>query len=413
MNDGVSSPSSTSPFSGGPTSWELVALLAGLMSMNALAIDVMLPALPAVGQALGLESPNRAQEVVLSFALGMGVGQLLFGPLTDRFGRKPILLASLLVYSALGGACVVAETFDELVTYRFLQGFASAGGRVICVAIVRDIFRGSEMARVMSLVMMTFMVVPILAPAIGEGVLWVSSWRAIFIFLAVSGVLMMVWCGLRLVETLEVGARRPLDPRSLGRAYREVLSNRLFGGYMLALGLSFGSLMAFLGSSEQLFAVYGHRDRFVLGFAGVAMAMAIANWANARLVQRFGPRRVGQTALVAFAVVQLGHVGALASGWDGFILVYTMLVLSFVCLSFTGANFNAVALEPMGHLAGTAAAVLGFASTTLAAGFGGLIGRRFDGTAWPFAVGFLVLGLGALGSVVYAERDALGNRRPL
>lgn len=392
---------------GDGASRELVLLMAGLMSMNALAIDIMLPALGAIGEDLGLDDPNLAQWVVIGFAMGMGFGQLVFGPLSDRYGRKPILLGSLAAYALLGAACIFAPTFRMLILFRFLQGTMSAGSRVIAVAVVRDLFEGAEMARTMSLVMMTFMIVPVLAPGMGQGVLFFGSWRLIFWCLVVFAILMMVWSQARLQETLRPEHRRPISPRSLFGGYSELLSHRIARGYMLALGLIFGCLMAFLGMSEQLLATFGRADRFALYFAGIAGMMALANFLNSRLVHRFGPRRVGHSALLAFMAIQIGHLLTLAAGVDGFAPLYAVLVASFFCLGMMGANFNAIALEPMGHIAGLASAGLGFASTTLAAFFGGVLGQRFDGTAWPFALGFFGLGTAALLVIAHAERGHL------
>jgi DHA1 family bicyclomycin/chloramphenicol resistance-like MFS transporter len=375
------------------------------MSMNALAIDVMLPALSELGADLGVAAPNHRQWVVVAFAMGMGFGQLFFGPLSDRFGRRRVLLASLAAYALFGAACTVAPGFRELVAFRALQGVASSGARVTAVAVVRDTHAGRAMARTMAFVMMTFMAVPILAPALGQAVLWLTgAWRAIFGLLVAFAGVMAGWSALRLPETLPAPRRRPIDPRSLAAAYREVLGHRTTRGYILALGLMFGALMGFLGASEQLFQSFGREATFVYWFAGIAGAMAVSNFVSARLVQGLGPRRVGHAALGAFVGVQLAWIGALALGATGFGAFYAAMVGSFFCLSLIGANFNAIALEPMGHLAGTASAALGFASTTLAAIFGGAIGQRFDGTPWPFAVGFLTLGLAASAAVLHAER---------
>ncbi|MEO1229309.1 MAG: multidrug effflux MFS transporter [Myxococcota bacterium] len=386
---------------------ELVLLMAGLMSMNALAIDIMLPALGAIGRDLGLTDPNLGQWVVIGFAMGMGFGQLVFGPLSDRYGRKPVLLGSLAAYAVLGAACIFAPDFRWLIAFRFAQGTMSAGARVIAVAVVRDLFEGAAMARTMSLVMMTFMIVPIIAPALGQGVLLFGSWRLIFWFLVAFAIFMIAWSQSRLQETLRPEHRRPISPRSLFEGYAELLTNRVARGYMLALGLVFGCLMAFLGMSEQLLEAFGRADQFALYFAGIAGTMAVANFANARLVQTHGPRRVGHCALLAFIAFQLGHLLTLAAGVSGFVPLYGVLVASFFCLGFMGANFNAVALEPMGHIAGLASAGLGFASTSLAAFFGGFIGQHFDGTAWPFALGFFGLGAAALVVVAHAERGRL------
>lgn len=387
--------------------WELVALVAGLMSLNALAIDVMLPALSAIGAELGLADANDRQFVVIGFAVGMGFGQLLFGPLSDRFGRKPVLLVAIIAYAIFGAGCNFASSFHMLVVLRVLQGVASAGARSTAVAVVRDRFQGAAMARTMSLVMTVFMVVPILAPSLGAAVLAVADWRAIFWLLVGFAAIMAFWSQTRLPETLAPEHRRAINPRSLLSAYGEVLRNPVCRGYTAAVGLVFGALMAFLGSSEQVFQHFGLVESFPLYFAGVAGVMAGANFLNARLVSSFGPRRVSHFGLLLFVAIQVAYLAVLSLGFHGFEVYYGFTGGTFLCLSMLGANFNSIAMEPMGHLAGTAAAALGFASTTIAAWLGGLIGQNYVDEPTPFAVGYLVLGLLALGCVLSAERGRL------
>lgn len=375
---------------------ELVALVAGLMSLTALAIDVMLPALPAMGEALGVLQENDRQLVIVAFVLGMGTGQLVFGPLSDRFGRRPILLVSLVLYAAFGAACAVPGSFEQLIVFRALQGVVAAGARVVAISLVRDLFVGAGMARVMSWVMMVFMAVPIAAPNLGYLILKFAPWPAIFWTLVIAGVVLTVWVSARLPETLPPERRRSIAPRALAAAYLEVVRHPTSRAYTLALGFVFGALFAFISASEQVFRAFGRQETFPLYFAGVASGMMFASFVNARLVGRYGPRRLSMSALTGFVLVQAVYCAIYLAGVQGFGPYYASLVLGFLCFSLIGANFNALAMEPLGHVAGTASAALGFASTTLSGLIGGLVARQFDGTPLPIAVGFLVLGVVSL-----------------
>jgi DHA1 family bicyclomycin/chloramphenicol resistance-like MFS transporter len=374
-----------------PAAAELVALVAALMSLNALAIDVMLPALPAIGADLGVADGNQRQLVVVAFAFGMGAGQLVFGPLSDAYGRKPVILLSLALYAAFGVGCAIPGSFSQLVGFRFAQGLASSGGRVIASSLVRDLYRGDGMARIMSLVVVVFMAVPILAPSVGWLILQFGSWRIIFWTLVAFSTAVGLWVSLRLPETHPPERRRPLAIRRNLSAYLEVLRHPDSRRYTVASGFVFGCLFAFISSSEQVFAVYDRQHSFPLYFAGVASTMAVAAYFNSRWVDRWGAQRVSTQAVRAFVLVQVAFVGVLTVGLDGFIAVYASLLASFFCVGLMGANFNALALEPQGHIAGTASAAIGFASTALASVLGGWVGQRFDGTAFPLALGFLVL----------------------
>lgn len=383
---------------------ELVVLVAGLMSLTALAIDVMLPALPAMGEALGVADENDRQLVIVAFVLGMGVGQLVFGPMSDRFGRRRVLIGSLSLYAVFGAACAIPGSFEQLVAFRAAQGLVAAGARVVAISLVRDLFEGAGMARVMSWVMMVFMAVPIVAPNLGYAILQVAAWPAIFWTLVGAGVVLVAWVALRLPETLPPERRRSIAPRALAAAYLEVAKNPTSRAYTLALGFIFGALFAFISASEQIFRAFGRQERFPIYFAGVAGGMMVASFVNARLVERYGPRRLALTALVAFTSIQLVYGGLYYSGAQGFLPFYVAMLASFFCFSLIGANFNAMAMQPLGHVAGTASAALGFASTTLSGTLGGMVAARFDGTPVPLMVGFLVLGAISLALAATAPR---------
>ncbi len=383
---------------------EFITLMALLMALTALSIDIMLPALPDIGRAFAVRTDNDRQLVVTSYLMGLAAGQLLWGPLSDRFGRKAPLLAGLAVFVLGAILAVSASTFELLIAARVLQGFGGAAARSIANAIIRDRFAGRQMAQVMSTVMIVFIMVPIFAPAIGQGVLLVGSWKATFYVLIGAGVLAAVWASFRLPETLggiEGGSRKRLGFAS---AFLAVLRTSATLTYGVAAGFMFGCLVAYIATAQQVFVdVYGLRSSFPLAFAGVASAMAVAAFTNARLVQRIGMRRVSHTALTAFLGVSLVLTLVALQGEPPLWLVAPLLAVSFFLFGLIQPNFNAIAMQPVGHVAGMASALLGFYTTAAGAVFGSLIAAQFSGSVLHLAVGFAVLGGCALVTVLVLE----------
>ncbi|MBZ6379699.1 Bcr/CflA family drug resistance efflux transporter [Pacificimonas flava] len=391
---------------------ELVALVAFLMALNALAIDVMLPALHNIAEAFSLptegEGANRQQLVIFAYVAGFGAPQIIFGPLSDRFGRKSVLRICLLAYAAVAALCMLAISFPGLLAARFLQGIAAGGIRVIAVSVIRDIHAGRGMARIMSLVMTVFMIVPILAPSIGQLILFVLPWQGTFGILLVAGLGGFLWVERRLPETLPEDRRQPLSIAGSLASYRAVFANPLARGYIVGSGVIFGALFGFIGSSEQVFReVFGQEDTFVLWFAGVALTMSIASLTNSRLVERFGMRRISHAAMFAFIIFSALLLAAMLIFGQKLLIFFPLFALMFASFGFIGANFNAIIMEPLGHIAGTASAAFGFATTTIAAGFGYFIGSHYDGTVIPVITGFLTLGIGTLVIVTITERGHL------
>lgn len=387
---------------------ELVAIVALLMALNALAIDIMLPALPAMGADLGVVDANDRQYVVTGYLVGVGVAQLGFGPLSDWLGRRGPLLGALFGYALLSVACAAAPTFELLVLARALQGVFASGTRVSSMSIVRDVYAGRGMARIMSLVMMVFMIVPIVAPNLGQGIVMVATWPWIFAVLVVISLALAGWVFLRLPETLPPERRSSVDVGALVAGYRRVLSTRTTLGYTIAVGSAYGALVAYISAAEQIFGhVFGKGTTFALYFAGVAATMAVASMVNARLVSRFGMRRMSHVALVAFVALNAGQVLLESTGHGSFLSFYLLLAAAWFFFAFLGANFNAIAMEPMGEIAGTASAFLGFASTLIATALGTLIGQQFDGTLLPIVIGFTGVGVFALLVVLVTERGKL------
>jgi DHA1 family bicyclomycin/chloramphenicol resistance-like MFS transporter len=391
-----------------PGTRETVAMLAGLMALNAFAIDAMLPALPAIGDDLGVADHNRRQLVVVAYFFGFGSTQLIWGPLADRFGRKPVLALGILLYTAFSLLCGIAGSFSLLIASRIAMGASAAVTRVLVVAVVRDLFDGEAMARIMSLVFMVFMVVPVLAPSVGQLILLFAPWRAIFLVLAAYGLIMLVWSGLRLPETLHPEYRRTLQLRDIGSGIRQTLTERQSLGYTVALATLFGGLTAYIASIQQIvFDVYRAPGAIGLVFAAVAAPMSLASWYNSRIVTRFGLRRVGHSGVIAFALVTAAHALLAATIHEPLWLFASLQGLVMAAFAFTSANLSTLAMEHMAPIAGTASSVQGVIGTIGGAGIGLVIGQAFDGTQLPFLVGIATCGLVALGLTLITERGRL------
>lgn len=392
--------------------WELVLMVAALMSLNAMAIDIMLPALSNISEFYTLQRDNDQQLVIFAYIAGFGAPQLIFGPISDRYGRKGLLSLCLIGYAIAGLACIMTNSFVTLLIARFIQGIFASGVRVIAVSIVRDLLAGRAMARIMSLVMTVFMVVPILAPTIGAGVMLIAPWQWTFGVLSLAAILNLVWVQLRLPETLPEADRQPLNPQQTARAYWQVLRTRITFGYMCASGVIFGALYAFIAASEQIFTdVFQQHETFALWFAGVAASLAAANFLNSRIVEKFGMRRISHTVLVLFIVLALINVITLHLVGEKLWLFYPIFCLTFGCFGMLGANFTALAMEPQGKIAGTASAAYGFASTTVSSFIGYLVAVQFNGTVAPFMWGFVALGVSSLTIIFITERFKLFQTR--
>jgi len=396
-----------------PGSREIVALLAGLMALNAFAIDAMIPALPAIGTELGVAANNDRQLVVVAYMFGFGSTQLLWGPLADRFGRKPVLAAGVLLHVAFAFLCAFAWSFPLLIAGRVAMGASAAVTRVLVVTMVRDLFEGEAMARTMSLVFMVFMVVPVLAPSVGQGILLVGPWRAIFGVLGVYGLVMTFWSWRRLPETLHPEFRRSLRPGEIGSAMWATLRERQSLGYTMALTTTFGALTAFIASIQQIiFDAFKAPGAIGIAFAAIAAPMALTSWLNSRVVGTFGMRRVGHGGAIAFAAITLLHVVVAAAGYETLTLFIVLQGLAMAAFAFTSSNLSTLAMEHMGPIAGTASSVQGVIGTIGGAAIGLGIGRAFDGTALPFLTGMAVCALLALLAVVVTEPKRLLERLP-
>jgi DHA1 family bicyclomycin/chloramphenicol resistance-like MFS transporter len=392
----------------GPGFAEFVVLMAALMALGALGIDSMLPNLPAIGTALGVVDENRRQLIITTYLLGLGGSQLIYGPLADRFGRRPVLLTGLCLYVGFSLLAALSPTFNLLLVARVLQGIGAAATRAIPVSVVRDRYAGREMARVMSLTSLVFMAAPIVAPSLGQLVLMLAAWPWIFGVLATLGFLLMLWALLRLPETLHPEDRLAIRPARIARAFATAARDRTALCYVLGQTFLFGGLLGFINSAQQVFAEALHAgDKFALVFAICASFVALASLLNARLVMQLGMRRLSHAALLAYIAVPAAHLAVAASGHETLVVFAAFQALTMFSFGLTSGNFGAMAMEPMGHIAGVASSFQGFVSMVGASLIGFVIGQAFNGTVIPVEAGYLLCGLAALALVLVAERGRL------
>ena len=385
---------------------EFVSLIALLMSLVALSIDAMLPALPEIGRDLGVMRRNDTQFVITALFLGLGLGQILFGPLSDRIGRRAAIHTGLVLFMAGCVVSIFAPTFEVMLMGRALQGFGAAGPRIVTIAMVRDQYEGRRMARLMSFAMAVFILVPTVAPALGQGILWLGGWRAIFVTIFAIAAIALTWFSLRQPETLPADRRRPFSPRHICGAALEVLRTRAALGYTLAAACVFAPFLAYLSSSQQIFQdAYETGALFPLWFGVLALAVGCASLVNGRLVMKHGMRRLSKAATVS---VTLGSAvaWALAFAFEGlppFWLFMAYLLAAFFCIGLLFGNLNALAMQPLGHIAGVGAAVVASLTTFIAVPLGALVGQSFDGTMYAQIGAFAVFGGGTLAATWWAE----------
>lgn len=387
---------------------EFVAIVAALMAMGAFGIDMMLPALPDIAQSLHVTVANHRQFVITVFGAGYGIGQLFHGPLVDRFGRRRMMIGSLAAYAALNVLAAISASFPLLLAARFFGGTAIAGSRIGMIAMVRDCFAGRAMAQIMSLAFMVFMAIPIIAPGLGAGILLFGNWRTIFWIIAGLALIVMVWVAIRIPETMLPEDRREIRLPAILAGWRATLSDRLSLGYTLATTALTACLYGYLGSIEQIMADgFGRPHLLIVIFALSAGMMMIGNMTNARLVMRIGTRRLSHGAVCAMIVVSAIHLAIALTGHETIITFAVLQALTFAAFSLSSANFSAMAMERMGHIAGTAASVQGFISLTFGSAIGTMIGQAFDGTTRPLTAGFLVAAVIAISLAFITERGRL------
>jgi len=385
---------------------ESVVLMVLMISLVALSIDAMLPALADIGRDLAVADPNDSQLVVSMLLLGMGLGQVIYGPLSDSIGRKPTIYLGVGIFITGCALSVTAADFTMMLLGRVLQGIGAAGPRTVIVALIRDQYEGRAMARILSLVMAVFILVPVLAPALGQAILFVAHWRWIFGLLLGLALIGLTWFALRQPETLAPEKRRPFRLGRIALAVKEACGHRVAFGYTLAGGVVFGAFLGYLNSAQQIFQqTYGLGELFPIYFGGLAIAIGGASYLNARLVMRFGMRLLSHRALIVTVAASLAclPLAWMAGGVPPLWLLMAYLAVAFFCFGLLFGNFNALAMEPLGHIAVVGAAVVGSLQTLISVVFGVAIGRAYDGGLVPLVTGFAVLGLMSMALMRWAE----------
>lgn len=390
---------------------ELMVMMAAIMALSSLATDSMLPAFPAMVAGLGVHPFNNIQYVITVYLLGTGIGSLFYGPISDRYGRRPILLGAMLGYMVFTLACSFASSFPMLIAMRFLHGFCSAALGVIAISVVRDKFSGDAMAQRMSMIFLIFMIIPIIAPTLGQAILWIAGWREIFDLMAFLGLCVCSWVYFRLPETRDPAHITPMTIDQMMLTARAVVINRTAAGYMGASAMVQGSIFAFLNSSQPIIdQSFGQKEHFALYFAIVSIGIASSNLGNARIVERFGARRVSQTALLMYIFVAILQLLAAIYAPHNLPLFLGLLTANMAMLGFIGSNFSSIAMQPFGKIAGAASSFQTFMRTVIAAFVGSAIGQQFNGTAVPLATGYCICGITAFALVAWCERGKMFTR---
>ena len=387
---------------------EFVCLMAITIGLVALSIDNLLPAFGPIASDYGIEDGNSMQLLIYVFMIAFGLMQIVYGPLADSFGRRPTLIAGLGIYCVGTVMAIFADSYEHLLIARFVQGLGAAAPRVLTMAITRDCFEGREMARVMSFVMMVFIILPVFAPASGSLILALANWHMIFVSTLILAIAIICWYLLRMPETLRPEYRHKLSIGRIGRDTKTTVTNRQTLGYSSAMGMMFACLMAYIGSAQQIFEteVYGLGVWFPLAFGMIAACMSFSSFVNARLVRKIGMHKISHVAL--FIMTGSSLINLLIAVWfDGHppLAVFGIgLTTILFCFSLTMPNFNSLAMEPVGAIAGTASSIIGVYSTLIGVIAGAIIGQQFNGTVIPLLAGYLVLGLIAIAIVGLTER---------
>lgn len=385
---------------------EFVIIISLMMSLTALSIDAMLPALPAIGDDLGVVDVNNRQLVVPILFLGLALGQMFFGPLSDSIGRKPAIYLGFALY--IGGALIsfFSIGFPMMLVGRFFQGLGVSAPRAISMALVRDRYEGKTMARVMSFAMTVFILIPMIAPSLGQVILQIADWRAIFLAFVLIAVINVTWFALRMPETLQPEYRAPFSLNRITHATAEVLRIRIALGYTISVGLIGGAFLGYLNSAQQIYQeMYNLDELFPIVFSLVALSIGAASFSNTRLVMRFGMRWLVNRALIVIIVLSVIALGAaiMTEGQPPLWFFLAYLVTSFFAVGILFGNQNALAMEPLGHLAGIGAAVVGALSTLIQMPLGTYIGQSYNGTIFPLILGMAIMAVLSMVVVQWAE----------
>lgn len=384
---------------------EFTILIALLMSIIAISIDALLPALGVIREDLVILDTNKAQLIISAIFLGMAIGQLIAGPMSDATGRKKVLYVGVSLFLLGSVICLFAQDLNTLLLGRFIQGLGVSGPYVSAMSVVRDQYSGSQMAKIMSIVMLIFMGVPAIAPSLGQGIMLIADWRSIFMFYVAYALLITSWIFFRLEETLPPEKRIAFSTSSFIDGFKEVLTNRITTGYTLSMGLFFGSMIGYLNSSQQIFQVQFNTGKmFTVYFGLLALLFGAASLGNSFVVEKMGMRRIARLAVKGMMLASAIFLGLhyLLDIQLWMFLVFAGFI--FFCFGFIFGNINAIAMEPMGHVAGIASAIIGSVSSIIALVIGTTIGQAYDNTLIPVTCGFLVLSSLACITMYLADR---------
>ncbi|WP_319530899.1 multidrug effflux MFS transporter [uncultured Cohaesibacter sp.] len=386
---------------------EFIILMAMLMSLPALSTDAILPSLETVGLQLGHTDAQELQKVITALFAGLAIGQLFYGPLSDQLGRKKSIFIGLAIFIVGNILSMVSTSFEMLLFGRFMQGIGVAGPRIVLIALVRDLFVGRAMARVMSFVMGVFIFVPVIAPILGQAVSHIAGWRSLFMFFVLLSTIGGVWLLIRQNETLPLSRRIKITPSTLWSGTRTVFSTVSCVGYMIGAGVVMGPFILYISIAQNLFqSTYGLGENFPYFFAGLAISIGIASFSNSRLVIRFGMRRLAKTAVTALVI--LAAITLAISFPYGFVpplwLLIALFFPMFFCIGLMFGNLNSLAMEEVGHVAGMASAWVGALSTFVGMGIATALGQIYDGTILAMVGAFVICGLTTLGIIVLTEK---------
>jgi len=374
---------------------EFVVLMAALMSIVALSIDAVLPALPMIGDYLSVNNPSDNPKLITTIFLGLGIGQLIFGPLSDSFGRKPMVYFGFILFVIASIICITTKSFEMMLFGRLLQGIGLASPRTMCIAMVRDSYEGDYMAKILSIVVMVFILIPIVAPTLGQFLMNHYHWKSIFIFTLVYGLFVMLWFWLRQPETLKAKYRIPYRLAIFKTGTIQFFRIKSAVVYTLLSGFITGSFMVYLSTAQQIFEKqYNLAEEFPLIFASIAISVGLATFMNSQLVVKYGMRRIVHLSMISFVAISLVFISLYHSGNNPSIeVLVTFFALQFFTIGFLFGNLRALAMQPMGHIAGIGSALNGFISTVMAVPIANYIGSFVVDSVTPLFVGFLVCGI--------------------
>lgn len=373
-----------------------IALMAVLMSLTAISIDAMLPALSQIGEELAVENPNDIQLIISSLFVGLAIGILFFGPFADSFGRKKAIYLGVSIFLLGCMASILSSSFEIMLLGRVLQGFGTASCRIATMCMIRDKFEGNAMARVMSFIMIIFILSPALAPSLGQVILLFAHWRVIFVVMFLIGFSSLIWLAFGQEETLKPENRHPFKIKPILHAAHETVNNRVSRVYTIASGIIFGAFVGYLNSAQQILQEqYDLGEAFALVFGFLALALGIASFANSRWVYKYGMERICHSSLLVMvgATTIFLPISLFFGGHPPLILLIIYLLVVFFCCGLLFGNFNTMAIHPLGHIAGAASSVIGCIQTLLSASLGAIIGYLYNGTINPLIIGFFILGI--------------------